>query len=74
MCARHSDMRAPFGGHKQSGIGREWGPASYDFFTEQTTVKNLLSVCECLILFCLVIDVFEAVEMVGMVFWSIFRL
>ncbi len=32
------DLRMPFGGMKQSGIGREGGKHSIDFFTEQKTV------------------------------------
>lgn len=34
----HRDLRMPFGGMKHSGIGREGGPHSIDFFTETTTV------------------------------------
>jgi len=36
--ARH-DNRAPFGGYKQSGIGREGGKYSEDFFTEQKGIE-----------------------------------
>lgn len=32
------DLRAPFGGTKDSGIGRESGPHSEEFFTEEKTV------------------------------------
>lgn len=32
------DLRAPFGGYKRSGIGREGGRHSRDFFTEAKTV------------------------------------
>lgn len=32
------DLRVPFGGMKQSGIGREGGDHSIDFYTEQKTV------------------------------------
>lgn len=32
------DLRVPFGGMKQSGIGREGGIHSFDFYTEQKTV------------------------------------
>ncbi|MAK59648.1 MAG: aldehyde dehydrogenase family protein [Ponticaulis sp.] len=28
------DLMAPFGGYKQSGIGREWGPLAFDEFLE----------------------------------------
>ncbi|MFN7728521.1 MAG: aldehyde dehydrogenase [Bdellovibrio sp.] len=34
----HRDLRMPFGGMKHSGIGREGGIHSIDFFTETTTV------------------------------------
>ena len=36
--ARHDD-RAPFGGYKQSGIGREGGKYSEEFFTEQKGIE-----------------------------------
>ena len=36
--ARH-DHRAPFGGYKQSGVGREGGRYSEDFFTEQKGIE-----------------------------------
>lgn len=32
------DLRAPFGGYKNSGVGREGGAASEEFYTEQKTV------------------------------------
>ena len=32
------DLRAPFGGMKDSGIGREGGPHSEEFFTEAKAV------------------------------------
>jgi NAD-dependent aldehyde dehydrogenases len=32
------DLRAPFGGSKASGIGREGGKHSFDFYTELTTI------------------------------------
>lgn len=32
------DLRAPFGGYKKSGIGREGGRHSMDFFTEAKTI------------------------------------
>jgi aminomuconate-semialdehyde/2-hydroxymuconate-6-semialdehyde dehydrogenase len=32
------DLHVPFGGMKQSGVGREGGMHSIDFFTETTTV------------------------------------
>ena len=32
------DLRMPFGGMKSSGLGREGGEFSIDFFTEQKTV------------------------------------
>ncbi|HBJ93151.1 MAG TPA: aldehyde dehydrogenase family protein, partial [Hyphomonadaceae bacterium] len=28
------DLMAPFGGYKQSGIGREWGPVAFEEFLE----------------------------------------
>ena len=32
------DLRAPFGGFKQSGIGREGGKYSREFFTEPKAI------------------------------------
>lgn len=32
------DLRVPFGGMKQSGIGREGGKYSIEFYTEQKTI------------------------------------
>ncbi len=32
------DLRAPFGGYKDSGMGREGGDYSYEFFTEAKAV------------------------------------
>ena len=32
------DLRAPFGGYKASGLGREGGAYSYEFFTEAKAV------------------------------------
>lgn len=32
------DLRVPFGGMKHSGIGREGGDHSIDFYTEQKTI------------------------------------
>jgi aminomuconate-semialdehyde/2-hydroxymuconate-6-semialdehyde dehydrogenase len=32
------DLRAPFGGYKESGVGREGGDYSYEFFTESKAV------------------------------------
>ena len=32
------DLRLPFGGMKASGLGREGGPHSIDFFTELKTI------------------------------------
>lgn len=34
----HRDLRVPFGGVKQSGVGREGGDHSIEFFTEQKNV------------------------------------
>jgi acyl-CoA reductase-like NAD-dependent aldehyde dehydrogenase len=31
------ELRAPFGGYKQSGVGRDGATASVEFFTEQKT-------------------------------------
>lgn len=36
------DLRTPFGGSKASGIGREGGAASFDFYTEWKTVHQAL--------------------------------
>ena len=32
------DLRTPFGGMKNSGVGREGGQSAYHFFTEPKTV------------------------------------
>ena len=32
------DLRVPFGGFKASGVGREGGQFSLEFFTEQKTI------------------------------------
>lgn len=37
------DLRAPFGGYKDSGMGREGGDYSYEFFTESKAVVMKLS-------------------------------
>jgi len=37
------DLRAPFGGYKDSGMGREGGEYSYEFFTESKAVVMKLS-------------------------------
>jgi aminomuconate-semialdehyde/2-hydroxymuconate-6-semialdehyde dehydrogenase len=34
----HRDLRTPFGGVKNSGVGREGGRWSLDFFSEMTNV------------------------------------
>lgn len=36
------DLRTPFGGSKNSGIGREGGHYSFDFYTEVTTIHVAL--------------------------------
>jgi len=36
------DLRTPFGGSKWSGIGREGGHYSFDFYTEITTIHVAL--------------------------------
>ena len=36
------DLRTPFGGAKDSGIGREGGHYSFDFYTETTSVQVAL--------------------------------
>ena len=36
------DLRTPFGGMKESGIGREGGHYSFDFYTELKTVHVAL--------------------------------
>ncbi|MFO7549696.1 MAG: aldehyde dehydrogenase [Acidimicrobiia bacterium] len=42
-CFFERDLRAPFGGYKDSGIGREGGDYSYEFFTESKAVVMKLS-------------------------------
>lgn len=37
------DLRTPFGGAKNSGIGREGGTRSFDFYTEEKTVHVALA-------------------------------
>ena len=37
-CFYVRDLRLPFGGYRESGIGREGGDFSYDFFTESKAV------------------------------------
>ncbi len=37
------DLRAPFGGYKESGLGREGGEYSYEFFTESKAVVMKLT-------------------------------
>jgi aminomuconate-semialdehyde/2-hydroxymuconate-6-semialdehyde dehydrogenase len=37
------DLRAPFGGYKDSGVGREGGDYSYEFFTESKAVVMKLN-------------------------------
>lgn len=37
-CWLNRDLRVPFGGQKMSGIGREGGKFSWEFFTERKTV------------------------------------
>lgn len=32
------ELNAPFGGYRASGIGREGGPSSYDFYTQEKTI------------------------------------
>ena len=34
------DLAAPFGGYKQSGVGREWGAAGIDEFVETKAVMG----------------------------------
>ncbi|HEY3364647.1 MAG TPA: 5-carboxymethyl-2-hydroxymuconate semialdehyde dehydrogenase [Symbiobacteriaceae bacterium] len=41
------DLRTPFGGMKQSGIGREGGHYSFEFYCEQKTVHVALSPAPC---------------------------
>ncbi len=36
------DLRTPFGGSKYSGIGREGGHYSFEFYTELTTIHVAL--------------------------------
>jgi aminomuconate-semialdehyde/2-hydroxymuconate-6-semialdehyde dehydrogenase len=38
VLARPADLRTPFGGSKQSGIGREGGVHSLEFYTELRNV------------------------------------
>jgi aldehyde dehydrogenase (NAD+) len=38
-----TDMRAPFGGYKQSGNGREWGRYGVDEFMETKAIFGDLS-------------------------------
>lgn len=42
-CFFERDLRAPFGGYKDSGIGREGGDYSYEFFTESKAVVMKLT-------------------------------
>jgi aminomuconate-semialdehyde/2-hydroxymuconate-6-semialdehyde dehydrogenase len=42
-CWLHRDLRTPFGGVKDSGIGREGGPYSLDFYSELKNVCIALS-------------------------------
>ena len=42
-CWLHRDLRTPFGGVKDSGVGREGGPHSLDFFSELKNVCVALS-------------------------------
>jgi aminomuconate-semialdehyde/2-hydroxymuconate-6-semialdehyde dehydrogenase len=37
-CWLQRDLRMPFGGMKQSGVGREGGSYSIEFFTDHKTV------------------------------------
>ena len=41
-CWLARDLRVPFGGMKNSGVGREGGEYSLDFYSEQTTVCSRL--------------------------------
>jgi len=42
-CWLNRDLRVPFGGMKMSGIGREGGKYSIDFFTEKKTISTQYS-------------------------------
>jgi aldehyde dehydrogenase (NAD+) len=35
-----NDLMAPFGGYKQSGNGREWGPHAFSDFLELKSVMG----------------------------------
>jgi len=37
-CWLHRDLRVPFGGVKNSGVGREGGRYSLEFFSEPTSI------------------------------------
>ncbi|AMA73457.1 MULTISPECIES: aldehyde dehydrogenase [Aneurinibacillus] len=41
-CWYHRDLRTPFGGSKASGIGREGGRHSFEFYTEAKTITMKL--------------------------------
>jgi acyl-CoA reductase-like NAD-dependent aldehyde dehydrogenase len=36
------DPRFPFGGYKESGVGRDGAPAARQFFTEEKTINYAL--------------------------------